>query len=112
MRTIPKRCLDCGRLTEGGSRCPACTRRRRRVYDNPAARAQAKAAIAASPRCEQCGATSDLTADHVVPVIDGAGAGPLRVLCRRCNSARGSRPLLDARRAASLPGGGRDRLLS
>ena len=94
MRTIPKRCLDCGRLTEGGTRCRACERRRRRrAYDNPAARARARAAVAASPRCEQCGSTIDLTADHIIPVIDGHGSGPLRVLCRACNSARGSRPI-------------------
>jgi hypothetical protein len=62
MRTIPKRCLDCGRLTTGGTRCRACERRRRRrAYDTPAA----------SPRCEQCGSTCDLTADHIIPVIDG-----------------------------------------
>jgi 5-methylcytosine-specific restriction endonuclease McrA len=33
----------------------------------------------------------DLTADHVVPeAVGGAPDGPLRVLCRSCNSARGS----------------------
>lgn len=33
----------------------------------------------------------DLTADHVVPeALGGAPDGPLRVLCRSCNSARGA----------------------
>jgi hypothetical protein len=29
-------------------------------------------------------------ADHIIPVIDGSPAGPLRVLCRSCNSGRDS----------------------
>lgn len=33
---------------------------------------------------------SDLCADHIVSVTDGGHeAGPLSVLCRRCNSAKG-----------------------
>lgn len=31
----------------------------------------------------------DLTADHVLPQSLGGVDGPLRVLCRRCNTARG-----------------------
>jgi 5-methylcytosine-specific restriction endonuclease McrA len=34
---------------------------------------------------------SDLTADHITPRSGGGEHGPLRVLCRRCNSARGAR---------------------
>ena len=34
------------------------------------------------PYCELCGATTDLTADHVVRRDP---ASPLRTLCRRCN---------------------------
>ena len=33
----------------------------------------------------------DLTADHVVPVVDGGRDSPLVVLCRSCNSRRGAR---------------------
>lgn len=34
----------------------------------------------------------DLTADHVAPVAAGGPpTGPLRVLCRSCNSRRGAR---------------------
>jgi 5-methylcytosine-specific restriction enzyme A len=37
--------------------------------------------------------STDLTADHVVPVAAGAAeSGPLHVMCSRCNSARGARP--------------------
>lgn len=32
----------------------------------------------------------DLTADHMTPVAWGGGDGPLRVLCRSCNSRRGA----------------------
>jgi 5-methylcytosine-specific restriction protein A len=32
----------------------------------------------------------DLTADHITPVASGAPeSGPLQVLCRRCNAAKG-----------------------
>jgi 5-methylcytosine-specific restriction endonuclease McrA len=92
---MPKRCLDCGRTTTGGSRCAHCQRGRDSVYNSTRKRARAQATIAASPRCENCGATADLTADHLVPVIDGGANGPLRTLCRSCNSRRGTR-LLDA----------------
>jgi 5-methylcytosine-specific restriction protein A len=33
---------------------------------------------------------ADLTADHVVPIAHGGLGGPLTVLCRSCNSRRGS----------------------
>lgn len=33
---------------------------------------------------------TDLTADHVVPMIDGGAGGQLIVRCRSCNSARGA----------------------
>jgi 5-methylcytosine-specific restriction endonuclease McrA len=50
----------------------------------------AKLAIRAQPWCSYCGATSDLTADHIVPRSRG-GLNVLsnyRVLCRRCNSSK------------------------
>jgi 5-methylcytosine-specific restriction endonuclease McrA len=92
VRTIKRHCLDCHRLTSG-TRCAACERRYRLAYNTRPAKARARATIAASPRCEQCGSTRDLTADHLIPVTDGHGKGPLRVLCRSCNSSRGSRPV-------------------
>jgi len=44
-------------------------------------------------RCQRCGATENLSLDHIIPFSFG---GPdteenLRVLCRSCNSARGNR---------------------
>ena len=38
----------------------------------------------------------DLTADHVTPVSRGGGDGPLQVLCRACNSRRGTKTSPDA----------------
>jgi 5-methylcytosine-specific restriction endonuclease McrA len=85
---LAKRCLGCHRRTRNGSYCTACA-----PYNNRSRRARARATIAASPRCERCGATRDLTADHIVPVSEGGTHGPLRVLCRRCNTSRGSSPV-------------------
>lgn len=39
-----------------------------------------------------------LTADHVVPIADGGSYDQLTVLCRRCNSSKGARPLASAGR--------------
>jgi 5-methylcytosine-specific restriction endonuclease McrA len=86
---VIKRCLGCGQRTQR-SYCPTCQRGYDSAYNSTTKRARARATIAASPRCEECGATTDLTADHLIPVIDGGAAGPLRVLCRSCNSARGA----------------------
>ncbi|HEX2111582.1 MAG TPA: HNH endonuclease [Gaiellaceae bacterium] len=50
--------------------------------------------IAAQPYCSHCGATRGLTADHLIPLARGGNPlGPLRVLCRRCNSRRGAPPM-------------------
>lgn len=47
--------------------------------------------------CIYCGATQDLTLDHIVPIANG---GPhceenLVVACKRCNCSKGDRPLGD-----------------
>ncbi len=84
-----RRCLDCGTLSRG-TRCPSCTAHRRVVRN--ADRPIARAVIAASPVCARCGATEDLTADHVVPLArGGTNHGPRATLCRPCNSSKGAR---------------------
>ena len=43
-------------------------------------------------RCVECGSTSDLTFDHVIPLaLGGAGniAGNIQILCARCNAQKG-----------------------
>lgn len=43
--------------------------------------------------CQHCGATEDLTIDHIVPVVKGGQTvkDNLRVLCQMCNSRKGTR---------------------
>lgn len=99
-------CLDCGTPTSEGNRCPACApaaearrqtwlRRQRgttaaRGYD-AAWRQVAASVIRAEPWCCACGATEDLTCDHIVPLSQGGARlerDNLRVLCRRCHGQR------------------------
>jgi 5-methylcytosine-specific restriction protein A len=86
---LARRCLRCQRRTRNGSRCERCSTTTARGYGAEHQR-RARAAIAAQPWCSNCGATTDLTADHITPIaVGGDPLGPLRVLCRRCNSSRG-----------------------
>lgn len=91
-------CLDCGRLgpwrNAHGVRCRACSK----THENArhAAFRQLRLFEPDGP-CAMCGATSDLTWDHVVPRSKGGTNewSNLQCLCRRCNSKKG----------AGLPGG-------
>lgn len=86
---MAKTCLDCGRVADGsrGSRCKACQGRVRRPYSGTAYRATQTAAA-----CTCCGATDDLTRDHIIPLRHGGAGGPLRTLCRSCNSSASRHP--------------------
>lgn len=101
---IARPCLDCGRLVTGMTRCPPCNAEAQRRRDvrrgSPSARGydwawqqRSRAARQEQGWCDNCGATSDLTADHVVPLARGGtnDMGNVRVLCRACNGAKGSR---------------------
>lgn len=87
-------CLRCGQPVQGRSRCPSCTPvKAKTTARGYGARWQriARRAIAAHPWCEACGATADLTADHVVPLARGGDESMgVRVLCRPCNARRGA----------------------
>jgi 5-methylcytosine-specific restriction endonuclease McrA len=88
---IAKRCLRCRRRTRHGSYCERCATTTARGYGTIHQR-RAREAIAAQPWCSNCGATTNLTADHIVPIARGGDPlGPLRILCRSCNSRRGAR---------------------
>lgn len=52
---------------------------------------RARAQVHAEPWCALCGRDTDLTADHIHPVAAGGDPrGPLRTLCRPCNSRLGA----------------------
>ena len=49
--------------------------------------------LARQPYCAECGATADLTVDHIVPLARG-GRGELsnlQTLCRSCNGIKAAR---------------------
>lgn len=50
-----------------------------------------------SSPCYNCGATSDITMDHIIPVSLGGnhGIGNLMPLCQSCNSQKGARTLME-----------------
>ena len=102
-------CLDCGTPTPG-TRCPACApaENQRRQRTKPTAttrtsreRRRRAHAVQAWRRLhgDWCPgydvpphADADLCADHIIAVaVVGSGDGPLQVLCRRCNAAKGAR---------------------
>ncbi|MFE2605759.1 HNH endonuclease [Streptomyces mirabilis] len=116
---VPKRpCLRCGRLTTNPSRCDyhqaefmAQRQRQRdavrgsasqRGYDSQYRRVRAQVLKGwRSQHGEWCPgwgvpshASADLTVDHVIPLAAGGTnrRENLRVLCRSCNSRRGSKP--------------------
>jgi hypothetical protein len=64
---VTRRCLGCRDLIRRGSYC-------RRIYDRD--RKTSAAIVQALPRCEECGAARDLTADHIIPVSRGGGRWP------------------------------------
>lgn len=107
---LSKPCLACGEDAEPGkSRCADCQpkrtttlsraeRHRTSAWDRLSARLRK-----ASPFCERCGATTDLTVDHIIPLAQDPALAlePLncRVLCRFHNGQRQHR-CTDAERQA------------
>lgn len=88
-------CFDCGRSGPWqrrhtqAIRCGPC----RAAYERWRSRAYKTTPRRGEKSCDQCGATKDLTTDHIRPISRGGTNAPenLRTLCRRCNSARGNR---------------------
>ena len=99
--TVKRPCLECGTPTEG-SRCPAHRLPKRRSPSALAARkhperARRKAVVDAwiAEHGYVCPGwkipahpSTDLTADHVVPVSKGGLGGPMTTLCRSCNGRK------------------------
>lgn len=94
-----RRCLDCNVLTAGESLCEfhRRERRRRRLADRKLHRAIVRTWVAehgfvCPGYLRAAHPSTDLTVDHVVPLEHGgADDGERQVLCRPCNSRKGSR---------------------
>lgn len=92
---LPVPCLTCGTPTRIGSHCAEHQPIRQRTQRyNHAWRRASQEARRRQPWCSVCGATEDLTADHLVPLAAGGELVPdaslIDVKCRRHNSARGA----------------------
>jgi 5-methylcytosine-specific restriction enzyme A len=85
------RCRDCLREYERAKR-----QRRgstaQRGYDR-AWQELRKVQLARQPYCAECGATDDLTVDHVLPLARAGRSelSNLQTLCRRCNGSKSGR---------------------
>jgi 5-methylcytosine-specific restriction endonuclease McrA len=89
-------------------RCPECAREYERRRGSAHSRGYVKEhkrlaaqVIAAHPFCVDCGATTDLCADHVLPISRGRTntLDNYQVRCRSCNTARRD---VDRRRPAAI----------
>lgn len=101
---IPRPCIRCGDLIPSGSRCNACQPPKQHQHYERGTRGRtatdwrwrkiSQHLRRASPFCEWCGTNDDLTTDHIIPVTENPALvyAPqnLRVLCRPCNSRRGT----------------------
>lgn len=93
-----RRCIDCDQLTQE-SPCSSCTRERRRRRNADRRIASAVVAAWVAEHGWVCPGylraqhpSRDLTADHVLPYArGGTNEGERAVLCRACNSRKGSK---------------------
>ncbi len=110
MSALRRPCLGCGQLVRGVSRCPDCaTATAARRPPKPTRTGygwhelKRRQSVVATWRAEHgdwcpgwqrpAHRAIDLTADHVLAVAAGGRQdGPLTVLCRSCNSAKGAKP--------------------
>jgi len=101
--TLPRRCLDCRRLT-ATSPCQACRARREAIRQRGTTAERGYgatwAALSAAVlerdghTCRYCGRPAT-TADHVIPKAKGGTdeMSNLVAACRSCNSGKGARIL-------------------
>lgn len=99
---LPRPCVDCGTIVRA-ARCAQCQRIKERQRPSRLDRGYdyrwrklSKQLREMHPFCKQCGATKDLTVDHIVPLVDlhpelRYEISNLQVLCRRCNSTKGDK---------------------
>jgi 5-methylcytosine-specific restriction endonuclease McrA len=89
VRRGSKTAARCGPCRTAWQQAKDGRRPMRRTYAEQQRRAQQ---VQAQPWCSDCGATTDLTAEHINPVAtSGDEHGELVTLCRPCNSKRGAR---------------------
>lgn len=95
-----KPCIKCG-TPAPGTYCPGCRPADARIRKakgqaahDPVWRKLSQRARRMQPWCTDCGATEDLTADHILPKVDYPelvhSIENLAVRCRSCNSRRGA----------------------
>lgn len=83
--TMGTRCAECEAMKQARRNADP----KRRAYRDPGYRA-----IPLAGACACCGSTSDLTRDHVVPLVAG-DSGIVQLMCRPCNGSKGGRRLVD-----------------
>lgn len=95
MTNLKRPCVVCGQPCVG-SRCPAHAlaakprpKTAARGYGSRWRRL-AKQAKERWPYCCECGATNDLTVDHLLPGKEAWTLDDVQVLCRGCNSRKGA----------------------
>lgn len=103
---LARPCLKCGALSPG-SYCRPCNAERIRArqqcrgttkqlgYGSAWKRLSVKARRL-QPFCSTCGASDDLTTDHITPLARSDRAAPVtidavQILCRSCNARKGAR---------------------
>ena len=95
-----KPCLDCGVNYTKQIRCDECQRNYEAKRGGSTKRGYSyrwqqlrDAHLRRNPVCVNCGASDDLTVDHIVPLARGGKSSPsnLQTLCRSCNSAKRDR---------------------
>lgn len=91
--TLPRRCLGCGHLVRGASRCASCTPTTRdRGYAAGWQRVRLQVLERDRNTCQWCGHPAT-TVDHVRALVHGgARLDPANLVasCLRCNSRRGA----------------------
>lgn len=95
----------CPNKARHGAKCDACRESSRRIreehrptasargYGREAWKKAARRQVDRQPYCGECGATTNLVADHVVPRRAGGTDDEwnLQTLCVSCNTRKGSR---------------------